>query len=152
MSAAVAAERCANDLLVRLTRVHQVAPDRWRAICPAHESRHRTQSHAIRELGDGTLLLKCFAGCGVGEIVAAVGMQIGDLFPRDHSPPADGRRPQRAKHWHSLREAVQTLAGDAFLVVIAAENVAAGTPLSEDDRKQIALAAGRIRAAVEACS
>ena len=142
----------AQDLLARLERVHKSAADRWRAICPAHVSKHKTQSLAIRELGDGTLLLKCFAGCEASEIVAAVGLEVRDLFPRDHLPAHEGRRAQSSKYWHSLREAMQTLAGDAFFVVLAAEETAKGEPLSEDDRNRVALAAGRIRAAIEACS
>lgn len=140
-----------NQLFERLERVTQCAPDRWRAICPAHESTHRTQSLAIRELSDGTVLLKCFAGCGAAEVVAAVGLALGDLFPSTHRVPADGRKPQRPRHWHAIREAVQTLHHECLVVAIAGETLAAGSTLSTDDRDRLCLAAERIRGAVEAC-
>ncbi len=76
----------AAALLGRLQAVRQTAPGRWLARCPAHED--RTPSLSIRELADGTILLKDFAGCGAADIVAAVGLGLKDLFPER---PADHR-------------------------------------------------------------
>src|SRR5690606_33423892 len=118
---------------------------------PAHESKHRTQSLAIRELGDGTLLVRCHAGCDVAAVVAAVGLVLKDLFPRDHSAPADPRRPQRSRHWHSIREAAQTLHHEALIIAIAAEDIARGETITADDAARVSQAAARVRAAIEAC-
>jgi hypothetical protein len=74
-----------TELLGRLNRVHQTAPNRWRAVCPAHESKHRTQTLAIHEAADGTVLLKCFAGCAAVDVVAALGLEMRNLFPRSTS-------------------------------------------------------------------
>lgn len=142
----------AERLLARLEGVQQCGPDRWRAICPAHESRHRTRSLAVRELPDGTLLVRCHAGCDVGAVVGAVGLKLKDLFPRDHSAPADPRRPQRSRHWHTIREAVQTLHAECLIAAIAAEDAAAGRPMSKEDAERTAIAAQRIRTAIEACT
>lgn len=141
----------AAALLERLMRVTQCAPDRWRAICPAHESQHRTQSLAIRELPDGTLLLHCHAGCDVGQIVAALGMELRDLFPHDHRAPMNPRGRQRPHHWHTLREAVQTLHHECLVVAVAADAMASSRDFTPADADRVALAAGRIRAAIEAC-
>lgn len=138
-------------LLERLTRVTQCAADRWRAVCPAHDSRHRTQSLAIRELPDGTLLIRCHAGCNVGDIVAAIGLELRDLFPHDHKPPMEPRGRQRPRHWHTLREAVQTLHHECLVCAIAAEDIAAGRRLSAADAQRVADCARRIRCAIEAC-
>lgn len=140
-----------TTLLERLQRVHQCAPDRWRAVCPAHESRHHTQSLAIREMSDGTLLLKCHAGCDVGQIVAAVGLELRDLFPRDHMAPHDPRHPQKPRHWHTIREAVQALHHECLVCAIAAEDASAGRPITGADAVRVAECAGRIRSAIEAC-
>lgn len=139
-------------LLDRLTRVTQCAPDRWRAICPAHPSQHRTQSLAIRELADGTLLIHCHAGCEIGQIVSAVGLELRDLFRRDHAAPMKPRGSQRPRHWHTLREAVQTLHHECLVVAFAAEDIAAGRPINPADRERVAQCAVRIRAAVDACT
>lgn len=139
-------------MLERLERVHQPAPGRWRAICPAHESRHRTQSLAVRELGDGTVLIKCFAGCSAADVVEKVGMQLKDLFPSGHRAPSDPRRPQKSNHWHAIREAVQTLKHETLVVAICAQDVASGCAVTTADAERCALAAGRIREAVENCA
>lgn len=51
----------------------------WAACCPAHGDAH--QSLGIGVTGDGRVLLKCYAGCPVEDIVAAVGLTKRDLFP-----------------------------------------------------------------------
>lgn len=137
----------AAPLLERLHRVIRCGQDRWRAICPAHESKHHTQSLAIRELADGTVLLKCFAGCGAADVVAAVGMELRDLFP----PQSEPRGPMRPKHWHAVREAVHTLQRECLICALAADNIARGVELTRDDIDRVALVAGRIRNALEAC-
>ena len=50
----------------------------WSAKCPAHED--RAASLSVAEGREGRILLKCFAGCGVGEICAALGIEEKDLF------------------------------------------------------------------------
>lgn len=72
---------------------------KWRRVngqtmaqCPAHDD--RTPSLSIRESSDGTLLLKCFAGCENVDVVAAVGLRMADLFAAEYRYD-DGRRVQR---------------------------------------------------------
>ncbi|MES2820111.1 MAG: hypothetical protein V4812_14110 [Pseudomonadota bacterium] len=67
-----------NTLLPRLARVRAVAPGQWVARCPAHPDRH--PSLRIRELPDGTLLVKCWVGCSAQAVCAAVGLELRDLF------------------------------------------------------------------------
>lgn len=70
----------AAKLLDRLQGVRQSGPGRWLAKCPAHED--RSPSLSVRELDDGTALIKCFGGCGAADVLAAVGLELKDLFPR----------------------------------------------------------------------
>ncbi len=53
----------------------------WAARCPAHDDQH--QSLTIREKDDGRVLVHCHAGCTPIQIVTALGLRIGDLFPPD---------------------------------------------------------------------
>jgi 5S rRNA maturation endonuclease (ribonuclease M5) len=53
----------------------------YTALCPAHED--STPSLSLSEGHDGRALLKCFAGCEGQEIVAALGLEWGDLFADD---------------------------------------------------------------------
>jgi hypothetical protein len=142
----------ASPLIIeRLTRVTQHGSDRWRAECPAHESRQRTQSLSIRELPDGTLLLHCFAGCGAADVVQAAGLSLRDLFPLDHRAPQDPRHAGRPRHWHALREAVQTLRLEALVVTEAVESIRDGRGLTARDLARVVLAGERIEQALEAC-
>jgi Protein of unknown function (DUF3631)/Toprim-like len=70
----------AERLLGRLEGVRRSGKG-WTARCPAHEDRQPSLS--IAEGEDGRLLLHCFAGCPVERVVAAVGLELRDLFPED---------------------------------------------------------------------
>jgi len=50
----------------------------WKALCPAHQDREPSLS--VTEGDDGRALLKCFAGCDTENIVAALGLEMKDLF------------------------------------------------------------------------
>ena len=50
----------------------------WKALCPAHEDREPSLS--VSEGDDGRVLLRCFASCENQEIVAALGLEMKDLF------------------------------------------------------------------------
>lgn len=80
-------------VLDRLSRVRQTAPGRWIACCPAHQD--RSPSLSIRELEDGRLLLYDFGGCEVGDVLAAIGLQLSDLFaqPLGERPASHSRIP-----------------------------------------------------------
>jgi hypothetical protein len=83
-------------LLDRLTGVRKVGPGRWIAICPGHDD--GTPSLSIRELDDGRVLVHDFAGCDVGDVLAALGLELTDLFPRGAAagyrrPPSSSRVP-----------------------------------------------------------
>lgn len=131
----------AARLLDRLKGSRRTGPARWIANCPAHED--RSPSLCIRELDDGTLLIKCFAGCSATDVVAAVGLELRDLFPErvaDHC-----RRPSRA--WLDARDVLACLSNEGQILAIAASDLARGLAFSSSDADRIARAVGRIRAA-----
>lgn len=132
-----------HQLLDRLDAVRETGAGRWIARCPAHDDRHPSLS--VRETADGTVLLKCWAGCGAADVVAAVGLELRDLFP----PRMDDRPPLR-KHerWASV-DVLRCLAHEAVIVLVAAEATGRGEALTDADRDRLAVAAGRLRAAVE---
>jgi hypothetical protein len=135
----------APRLLDRLERAREVAAGRWVARCPAHED--RSPSLSIRETDDGRLLVHCFAGCETSDVLAAVGLALGDLFPDrgDHRVA-----PSRPNHWHATREALRVLHHEALVVLIAAEHTARGDVLSAEDRQRLSQAVVAIRTAAEA--
>ena len=135
----------AARILGRLDAVRETGPGRWSARCPAHDDRH--PSLTIRETPDGTLLVRCWAGCDVGAVVESVGLQLADLFP----PRRDGHGgpPLAAGERWVPRDVLAALAGECTVVVAAAEQLARGEPLADADLDRLRQAAVRIGRAAD---
>lgn len=69
----------AETLLNQLAKVRKNGVGKWMACCPAHDD--RTPSLSVKEGEDGHILIHCFAGCSLEEILGAVGLEMGALFP-----------------------------------------------------------------------
>jgi hypothetical protein len=98
---------------------------------------------------DGRILLCCFAGCSVADVLAAVGLQVADLFPRrltDASPEARRELREQAR-LADLKAAAGVLDLESKVILVAAGDVARGRALPGADRDRLALAVERIRAA-----
>lgn len=74
-------------ILSVLDGVKKVGTSTWVCRCPAHED--RSPSLRVTMVEDGRVLIHCFAGCGAGDVLAAVGMSMRDLFPRRTGAIAD---------------------------------------------------------------
>lgn len=84
----------AEDLISKLNHVKEVKPRRnhkrsWIAQCPAHKD--NSPSLYVDEGASGNVLIKCWSGCGATEVIDAVGVHIGDLFPDDNYNPRSSR-------------------------------------------------------------
>jgi hypothetical protein len=128
-------------LLTRLEQVKATGPGRWIARCPAHADRH--PSLAIRELDDGRTLLHCFAGCSVHEVTQAVGLALRDLFPASTTHHRGERWPWAAA------DVLKIIYREVLIVLIGAEDIAAGQVLSDEDHERVRMAVARIREAIE---
>lgn len=132
----------AEKLLSRLERVRETGPGRWIARCPAHDSKSGA-SLSIRELPDGKLLVKDFGACDVLDVLHAVGLELGDLFP-------DGGR----EHRPGQKKAPRVPAADLLLLAsrecmvaaIAAADFLEKRALDEDGWQRLAQAASRLGA------
>ncbi len=67
-------------VLQKLPDARSVKPGAWRDRCPVHHGTSTT-SLTLAEGDDGRALLHCFAGCSVEQVVAALGLELRDLFP-----------------------------------------------------------------------
>lgn len=130
-------------LLSRLDGVRQTSPGRWVACCPAHDDRH--PSMTIRELDDGRVLMHCFAGCDVGEILGAVGLGFDALFPERPL----GHRVSRERRPFNPSDILQCVAGEALIVALVARDIAMGAEPSQEDCDRILTASARLDAATE---
>lgn len=129
-----------HDLLARLDKVEKLTPGshaaRYRACCPAHAD--TSPSLSVTETQNGTILLKCWAGCSAHEIVGALGMTMSDLFPKTEQHHVRGNR--RA---FNASDAIATVARDALVVACAAAKLRSGEQLSTEDMDALVKAAGR---------
>ena len=130
-----------DNLLSRLDKVRQSGPDSWMARCPAHED--KSASLSIRH-ADEKMLIHCFAGCSVHEVVGAIGLEISDLFPPRESYGKPERRPFPAM------DALRGIAFEALVVSAAASALLAGHPFTQVDRERLSMAAARIQSALSA--
>lgn len=68
-----------HALLDRLEKVRREREGQWNACCPAHQD--RSPSLAVGETEDGRVLVHCHGGCSVEDVLAAVGLDMTDLYP-----------------------------------------------------------------------
>jgi hypothetical protein len=135
----------ADLLLSKLDKVRRTGKGTWLACCPAHDD--KSPSLSIRETDAGAILLHCFSGCTTHEVIAAVGMELSDLFPSRE----DGKHFTKAERRpFPAADCLRAIAFESTLVLIAAADLLAGSPFNETDRARLALAAARIQAAMTA--
>lgn len=123
----------ASLMLARLEGVIQTGKG-WRARCPSHGG--RSASLAIAQGDNGRLLVHCFAGCQVHEVLGAIGLQVGDLFMRRDlrsMSPAERSQLREAALLPKWRAAHDVLAHCAAVTLAAANQIAEGMPLDDDD-------------------
>lgn len=134
----------ADALLSRLERVKSCGRGRWRAMCPAHDSKSGA-SLAITELDDGRVLLYDFGGCTVDEVLGRIGLTLEDLFPE--RPHADSMRRER-RPW-TIAQGLDVLDYEAGLICLAALNIGNGTALKPQDCERVLVAHKRIKHIIE---
>lgn len=130
----------ADRVVPRLEKARSVGKSEWVACCPAHAD--KSPSLAVRETDDGRLLVHCFAGCSAVEVMAALGLTVGDLWDE---PLAHHQRSIR--HPFSPGAVLRAISGEALIVAIAGNDALQGT-LAADDRERMVKAVARINEAV----
>ena len=133
----------ADKLLSRLEGVRSTGKDKWLARCPAHDD--HSPSLNIREVDD-RVLIHCFAGCSVYEVVSAVGLELSDLFAEKLK--TGGCKPI-LKPFPSA-DILRALNSDITFIVLCASYMAKGVKLGGEDLHHLIGVAGRFRAALDA--
>ncbi len=82
-----------DKLLPQLEKVRPRGSSSWMACCPAHPDKNPSLS--IKETEDGDVLLHCFAGCGADEVMAALGLNLADLYDKPITDYRVGPTPSR---------------------------------------------------------
>lgn len=123
-------------LLSQLEGVRRTGHGRFVARCPSHGDKH--PSLAIRETDDGVLLLHCFAGCSTHEVVSAIGIALGDLFPQRE---ATSRKPERRPF--SANDLLILAAWESLIASIISADIARGK--TDADQPRLLTAAQRLQ-------
>jgi hypothetical protein len=118
-----------DTVLSALSKPRKSGAGAWRARCPACGDKNSTKL-SVRECDDGRVLIKCFAGCGIDEVLGAMGLQMTDLFP----PRVEGQHFTRGIPGAMKREAIGQLKGDLNVVWIFLNDIATGRPMTDADR------------------
>lgn len=132
-----------DAILSRLDRV-KGRNGSFTACCPAHAD--RSPSLAVRETEDGRILLHCFGGCSVEQILGAIGMHMTDLFP----DRVEYAKPERPRFYAA--DLLRVIAFETTVVMVAAYDLSKGKKLSEPDMRRLEVAHQRIQSAMEAAN
>jgi hypothetical protein len=117
-----------DDIITRFDRVRKSTTSRgYTCRCPAHDD--KGPSLSISETNDGRILLHCFAGCSVGDVLAASGLRMSDLFP-DRGPENHISTP---RHRMSAVEALRCISFEATILAVLAADISAGRTPSPTD-------------------
>ena len=128
-----------DTILAQLSKVRQRQPGQWSACCPAHAD--KGPSLSVRENPDGSVLLHCFAGCPTSDVVAALGLDLADLFPPRQ---LSGREPKHPPRLLSAGQALELLEREAYLVAVSAANALHGVVLTQADLDRLTQSVRRI--------
>jgi hypothetical protein len=132
-----------DNLLSHLDKVKRTGKASWIACCPAHDD--RGPSLSIRELDDERVLLHCFSGCSVHEVLNAVGLDMAELFP-----PREIQRGKPERRSFPAADVLRAVGFEALVVCAAAAAMMAGEPFTQADRDRLILATERIQAGLTA--
>lgn len=130
-----------DKLLSRLDKVTAKKPtknglNQWQARCPSHAD--KSPSLVITECVDGTVLLKCWAGCTTDEIVNSIGLELKDLFA--HSSNKQSNNPQVHKK-HPSKKAIEH---EQLIIQIAQSQLKKGRVLTPTDQQRYQQAKQRL--------
>lgn len=131
-----------EPILSRLEGVKRTSPETWIARCPSHDD--KTPSLALRETVDGRILAHCFAGCGIDEILGALGLGIDELFPDGGL----GRLRPISRPWPAA-DVLECVGQEAMIVAIVAAAIERGDKIPSADSERCMLANRLINAALD---
>jgi len=132
-----------DALLPKLEGVKQSGRG-YRARCPSCGGTSAKVS--VSESDSGTVLVHCFGGCAPAEVLDAIGLSLGHLFPERLRPetPAERREARERAQVAGWQAALEMLAKEAAVVHLAQRQLANWLVLSAEDDARLKLAEDRI--------
>ncbi len=133
-----------ENLLSKLDKVKSNGTGKWLACCPAHAD--KSPSLGIKEADDGKLLIHCFSGCAVSDIVGAIGLELSDLMP-DNPVYKKGVKPPKFNKY----ELFDRLSFESIILSLAIRQLLSGGILNAADKCRVELAERTINAIAKEC-
>lgn len=132
-----------TDVLLRhLDGVRKTGVGKYIARCPAHDD--RSPSLAIKDCGDGRVLVHCFVGCETEDVLTAIGLTFADIMPERISSE---HRLKPLRHGFDVRQVLATLDHEALIVAIVGADFLQHQAIDEPTWERLAQAVGRINSA-----
>jgi hypothetical protein len=136
-----------DNLLSRLQKVKRTGNDSWMACCSAHDD--RSPSLAIKDAGNGKLMLKCFAGCETIDILGAIGLDWDDVMPpKEPVQNIQTVKPRKVDIYAT--DALKIIRNESRVIAMAAMDITKGRVITDAELARIKLAMERINTASEA--
>ena len=135
-----------ESLISRLESVKETGQGKYIARCPAHDD--KSPSLAIKECGDGRILIHDFAGCETEDVLAAVGMTFTDIMPE--RLPEHSYKPMRQPF--DARQVLATLDHESLVISIIGADVLKHKELDNETWDRLGVAVNRINAARAECA
>jgi hypothetical protein len=131
-------DRSIERLLSRLEKVTEKSKGQYAALCPAHDDKNPSLSVTAK---DDRILIHCFAGCDVEEVLASVNLSLSDLFDK---PLTHRGKPIPKRDRWDARMLLREIRDESVVVVLAATDMLQQKTLPPEDYKRLRKAADRI--------
>ena len=132
-----------HEIIGYFEKAYKSGENEYQCLCPAHNDKNA--SLGVKQLSDGRILINCFAGCGITDILGNVGLSLDDIVPKrlgDFKPVRKGFNPYSV---------LKTVSHETLLVALASIELSKGKTLPLEDHKRLMLAAERLRQAYSLC-
>ena len=132
-----------ETLIDRLDGAKETGHGKYIARCPAHDD--RSPSLAIKDCGDGRILLHCFAGCDVESVLDALGLSFSDIMP-ERVGEMHTYKPVEQRF--DARQVLECVSHEVMVICLITEKYA--SVIGDEDEARLMLAATRLNTALDA--
>jgi hypothetical protein len=133
-----------DNLLSRLPSAKRTSKDTWRCACPAHQGTNKTALSIKND--NGKILINCFHGCSVLDVLGAVGLDMTDLFEddvRSDYKTTASVKPHEVKFYP--RDLLSMIDFELKIVMLGLFQLDKGITLTQEDRDRMKLSYERIK-------
>lgn len=124
-----------ENILSRLDGIRNTKDNQWQARCPAHEDSSPSLGISVK---GNKIVMNCFAGCFKEDIVAAIGLEMHNLFIDEGYGMAASRKLPKPASQIDRDEL------DRTVLMIASSDIRSGKSLSIADRARVKIAKERL--------